>query len=300
MNFRALVVAIGVAGVALGTAVFVVFPRGLLEDRVPLLSTLGTHHRAGFTEEVNLFHGGRITDSRRAVMTVQVLDSDGEPYQYYEPLRLRGSVLDHYDGNGGWRPSRMAPDRVPTRPSEFAALGPFEPEPVRTLTQVVRSRGERDLLIDDRAVKKVEEHISDALSKGARVITGGKRHEKGGQYFEPTVLADVTTAMKVTHEETFGPVAPLYRFKTEEELIRLANDTEYGLAAYFYSRDIGRIWRVAEGLESGIIGINVGIISTEVAPFGGVKESGIGREGSKYGMDEFLEVKYLCLGDINK
>jgi succinate-semialdehyde dehydrogenase/glutarate-semialdehyde dehydrogenase len=155
-------------------------------------------------------------------------------------------------------------------------------------------------LIDMKAVEKVEEHISDALSKGARVVTGGKRHEKGGQYFQPTVLADVTPAMKVTHEETFGPVAPLYRFKTEEELLKLANDTEYGLAAYFYSRDIGRIWRVAEGLESGIIGINVGIISTEVAPFGGVKESGIGREGSKYGMDEFLEVKYLCLGDINK
>ncbi|MGQ0523344.1 MAG: NADP-dependent succinate-semialdehyde dehydrogenase [Betaproteobacteria bacterium] len=155
-------------------------------------------------------------------------------------------------------------------------------------------------LIDMKAVEKVEEHISDALSKGARVITGGKRHEKGGQYFQPTVLADVTPKMKVTHEETFGPVAPLYRFKTEDELLKLANDTEYGLAAYFYSRDIGRVWRVAEGLESGIIGINVGIISTEVAPFGGVKESGIGREGSKYGMEEFLEVKYLCMGDINK
>jgi len=155
-------------------------------------------------------------------------------------------------------------------------------------------------LIDMKAVEKVEEHITDALSKGARVITGGKRHEKGGQYFQPTVLADVTTQMKVTHEETFGPVAPLYRFKTEEELLKLANDTEYGLAAYFYSRDIGRIWRVAEGIESGIVGINVGIISTEVAPFGGVKESGIGREGSKYGIEEFLEVKYLCLGDINK
>jgi succinate-semialdehyde dehydrogenase/glutarate-semialdehyde dehydrogenase len=155
-------------------------------------------------------------------------------------------------------------------------------------------------LIEMKAVEKVEEHISDALGKGARVMTGGKRHAKGGQYFQPTVLADVKTDMKITHEETFGPVAPLYRFKTEQELIGLANDTEYGLAAYFYSRDIGRIWRVAEGIESGIIGINVGIISTEVAPFGGVKESGIGREGSKYGIEEFLEVKYLCLGDITK
>ncbi len=155
-------------------------------------------------------------------------------------------------------------------------------------------------LIDMKGVEKVEEHIADALAKGARIVTGGKRHEKGGSFFQPTVLANVTPDMKITHEETFGPVAPLYRFKTEDELIKLANDTEYGLAAYFYSRDIGRIWRIAEAIESGIIGINVGIISTEVAPFGGMKESGIGREGSKYGMEEFLEVKYLCMGDINK
>ena len=155
-------------------------------------------------------------------------------------------------------------------------------------------------LIDMKAVEKVEEHIADALAKGAKILTGGKRHEKGGQFFQPTVLAGVTADMKVTHEETFGPVAPLYRFKTEEELLKLANNTEYGLAAYFYSRDIGRIWRVAEGLESGIVGINVGIISNEIAPFGGIKESGIGREGSKYGIEEFVEVKYLCMGDINK
>src|SRR5688572_30336601 len=127
-------------------------------------------------------------------------------------------------------------------------------------------------LIEKKAVEKVEEHIADALAKGARIVTSGKRHEKGGQFFQPTVLANVNPSMKITHEETFGPVAPLYRFKTEDELIRLANDTEYGLAAYFYSRDIGRVWRVAEGIESGIVGINVGIISTEVAPFGGVKQ----------------------------
>jgi succinate-semialdehyde dehydrogenase/glutarate-semialdehyde dehydrogenase len=155
-------------------------------------------------------------------------------------------------------------------------------------------------LIDMKAVEKVEEHIADALQKGAVVLTGGKRHEKGGQFFQPTVLANVNTSMKVTHEETFGPVAPLYRFSTEDELLRLANNTEYGLASYFYSRDIGRIWRIAEGLESGIVGINVGIISNEIAPFGGMKESGIGREGSKYGIDEFVEVKYLCIGDVNK
>ena len=155
-------------------------------------------------------------------------------------------------------------------------------------------------MIDMKAVEKVEEHIADAVGKGARIVTGGKRHAKGGTFFEPTVLTDVKTNMKVTHEETFGPVAPLFRFKTEQELIKLANDTEYGLASYFYSRDIGRIWRVAEALEYGMVGINVGIISNEIAPFGGVKESGIGREGSKYGIEGFLEIKYLCIGGIDK
>ena len=155
-------------------------------------------------------------------------------------------------------------------------------------------------LIDSAAVDKVEEHIEDAVAKGARVIAGGKRHELGGTFFQPTVLADVDTQMKVAREETFGPVAPLFRFSTEDEAIRLANDTEFGLAAYFYSRDIGRIWRVAEGLEYGIVGINEGIISTEVAPFGGMKESGIGREGAHHGLDEFLEVKYMCMGGVDR
>ncbi len=150
-------------------------------------------------------------------------------------------------------------------------------------------------LIDEAAVKKVEEHVSDALAKGAKVAMGGKRHALGGLFFEPTILTDVNPTMKVTREETFGPVAPLFRFKTEEEAIRLANDTEFGLASYFYARDLGRVWRVAEGLESGIVGINTGLISTAEAPFGGVKESGLGREGSKYGIDEFLEIKYLCM-----
>jgi succinate-semialdehyde dehydrogenase/glutarate-semialdehyde dehydrogenase len=153
-------------------------------------------------------------------------------------------------------------------------------------------------LIDDKAVAKVEEHIEDALQKGARVVVGGGRHPLGGRFFEPTVLADVTPSMMISREETFGPVAPLFRFRTEDEALALANDTEFGLAAYFYGRDIGRVWRVAEGLESGMVGINTGLISTEVAPFGGVKESGLGREGSKYGMEEFLEVKYLCIGGI--
>jgi succinate-semialdehyde dehydrogenase / glutarate-semialdehyde dehydrogenase len=154
-------------------------------------------------------------------------------------------------------------------------------------------------LIDNRAVEKVESHIADAVSKGARVLVGGKRHSRGGRFFEPTILTGVTPAMAVAKEETFGPVAPLFRFSTEAEAIALANDTEFGLAAYFYGRDIARVWRVAEALEYGIVGINTGIISTEVAPFGGVKESGIGREGSKYGLEEFLEIKYLCMGGIS-
>jgi len=153
-------------------------------------------------------------------------------------------------------------------------------------------------LIDENAIAKVEEHVADALSKGAKIVVGGKRHALGGLFYEPTVLSNVTTAMKVTKEETFGPVAPVFRFKTEDEAIAMANDTEFGLAAYFYARDIGRIWRVAEGIESGMVGINVGIISNEVAPFGGVKQSGLGREGSKYGIEEFLEVKYLCMGGL--
>ena len=153
-------------------------------------------------------------------------------------------------------------------------------------------------LIDMAAVEKVEEHVADATEKGARIVTGGARHELGGSFFQPTLLADVTTEMKVTREETFGPVAPLFRFETEDEAIAMANDTEFGLASYFYARDLGRVWRVGEALESGIVGINTGIISTEVAPFGGVKESGVGREGSHYGIDEFLEVKYLCMGGV--
>ncbi|HET6194444.1 MAG TPA: NADP-dependent succinate-semialdehyde dehydrogenase [Acetobacteraceae bacterium] len=153
-------------------------------------------------------------------------------------------------------------------------------------------------LINADAVKKVEEHIADALQRGATVVTGGHRHQLGGNFFEPTVLANVPNDAMIFREETFGPVAPLFRFKTEEEAIRLANDTEFGLASYFYARDVGRIFRVAEALEYGIIGINEGIISTEVAPFGGMKSSGLGREGSKYGIEDYLEIKYLALGGI--
>jgi succinate-semialdehyde dehydrogenase/glutarate-semialdehyde dehydrogenase len=153
-------------------------------------------------------------------------------------------------------------------------------------------------LIDEQGLQKVEAHVTDAVSKGARVVLGGKKHERGGLFFQPTVLTNVTRDMLVSHEETFGPVAPLIRFKTEQDAIELANDSEFGLAGYFYSRDVGRIWRVAEAMEVGIVGANAGIISTEVAPFGGVKQSGLGREGSKYGIDEYLETKYILLGGI--
>ena len=153
-------------------------------------------------------------------------------------------------------------------------------------------------LIDGQAIAKVEDHVRDALAKGATLVTGGKPHALGGTFYEPTVLSNVTAGMKIMHEETFGPVAAVVRFTSEQEVIAAANDTDFGLASYFYSRDIGRVWRVAEALEYGMVGINTGLISNEVAPFGGVKQSGLGREGSRYGMDEYLEIKYLCMGGI--
>jgi succinate-semialdehyde dehydrogenase/glutarate-semialdehyde dehydrogenase len=154
-------------------------------------------------------------------------------------------------------------------------------------------------LINEAGVTKVQEHVDDAVNKGASVSAGGKRHALGGNFFEPTVLTDVTPDMKVAREETFGPISPLFRFKTEEEAIAMSNDTEFGLAAYFYTRDSARTWRVSQALEYGIVGVNEGIISTEVAPFGGVKESGLGREGSKYGIEDYLEIKYICMGGLD-
>jgi succinate-semialdehyde dehydrogenase/glutarate-semialdehyde dehydrogenase len=152
-------------------------------------------------------------------------------------------------------------------------------------------------LINERAITKIKAHIADAVEKGAQIVQGGKSHALGGLFFEPTVLTEANASMRLVHEETFGPVAPIFRFHTEEEALQLANNTESGLAAYFYSNNIARVWRVADALESGVVGINTGIFSTEVAPFGGIKESGIGREGSKYGIDEYLELKYLCMGN---
>jgi len=144
----------------------------------------------------------------------------------------------------------------------------------------------------------VAQLLADALAQGASVITGGKRHARGGNFFEPTILLDVTSQMRVAREETFGPVAPLFKFETEADVIRMANDTEFGLAAYFYTRDLARSWRVQEALEFGLVGVNTGLMSTEVAPFGGMKESGLGREGSRYGIDEYTEMKYVCVGGL--
>ncbi|MDP6653424.1 MAG: aldehyde dehydrogenase family protein, partial [Gammaproteobacteria bacterium] len=154
-------------------------------------------------------------------------------------------------------------------------------------------------LIDQAAVEKVEEHLQDAVSKGGQLLCGGQRHELGGTFFQPTLLVGATQNMKIAREETFGPLAAVFRFATEQEAVAMANDTEFGLAAYFYANDMARVWRIAEALESGMVAINTGILSNEVAPFGGVKESGLGREGSRYGLEEFLEIKYLCIGGID-
>jgi len=151
-------------------------------------------------------------------------------------------------------------------------------------------------LIDDAAIRKVEDHLADALAGGAKVLVGGKRSPLGGTFFMPTVLSDVKPGMKIAHEETFGPLAGVIRFTDEADAVAQANDSEFGLASYFYARDLSRVWRVAEALEAGIIGINTGVISTEVAPFGGVKQSGLGREGSRHGLDDYMEIKYLCMG----
>ncbi|MHC3127930.1 succinate-semialdehyde dehydrogenase, partial [Brevundimonas sp. GN22] len=151
-------------------------------------------------------------------------------------------------------------------------------------------------LIDDKAIQKVQQHLDDAVSKGAKLLTGGKPHELGGTFFQPTVVSEVTQDMLICREETFGPLAGVVRFETEEEGVALANDTIFGLAGYFYSRDINRVWRVAEALETGMVGINTGILSTEIAPFGGIKQSGLGREGSSHGLEDYLEIKYLCMG----
>jgi succinate-semialdehyde dehydrogenase / glutarate-semialdehyde dehydrogenase len=210
---------------------------------------------------------------------------------------VQGAILSKFRNTGQ---TCVCANRLLVQDSVYDAFAAKLAEAVRTLKPApgLDADATQGPLIDDAAVEKVERHVLDATSKGAAVLVGGHRHHLGGRFFEPTVLTEVNPSMAVAHEETFGPVAPLFRFRTEREAIALANDTEFGLAAYFYGRDIARVWRVAEALEYGIVGINTGIISTEVAPFGGMKESGVGREGSKYGIEEFLEIKYLCLGEI--
>ena len=212
---------------------------------------------------------------------------------------VEGAIISKYRNNGQ---TCVCANRILVQDKVYDAFAAKLAAKVKTLTvgNGVDAGVLMGPLIDAKAVAKVEEHIADALAKGARLLAGGGKHALGGLFFQPTVLADVTPAMLVAKEETFGPVAPLFRFRDEADAIHMANDTEFGLASYFYGRDIGRIWRVAEALEYGIVGINTGLISTAEAPFGGVKESGLGREGSKYGIEDYLEVKYLCMGGIDK
>jgi succinate-semialdehyde dehydrogenase/glutarate-semialdehyde dehydrogenase len=208
-----------------------------------------------------------------------------------------GAIVSKYRNNGQ---TCVCANRIYVQDKVYDAFAAKLAEKVRALKVAKGTEPGAVLgpLIDDKAVEKVEEHVADALAKGAKVALGGKRHALGGRFFEPTILTGVTKDMKVAVEETFGPVAPLFRFKDEADVIAQANDTEFGLASYFYARDMGRVWRVAEALEAGIVGVNTGLISTEVAPFGGVKQSGVGREGSKYGIDDFLQIKYVSMGGI--
>jgi succinate-semialdehyde dehydrogenase/glutarate-semialdehyde dehydrogenase len=208
-----------------------------------------------------------------------------------------GAIISKYRNNGQ---TCVCANRIYVQDSVYEAFTAKLADKVRAL-KVARGTDAGAILgplIDDNAVAKVEEHVADALAKGAKVALGGKRHALGGRFYEPTILTGVTKEMKVANEETFGPVAPLFRFKDEADVIAQANDTDFGLASYFYARDMGRVWRVAEALEAGIVGVNTGLISTEVAPFGGVKQSGIGREGSKYGIDDFVQIKYISMGGL--
>jgi succinate-semialdehyde dehydrogenase/glutarate-semialdehyde dehydrogenase len=208
-----------------------------------------------------------------------------------------GAIISKYRNNGQ---TCVCANRIYVQDAVYDAFTAKLAEKVRALKVAKGTEPGAILgpLIDDNAVAKVEEHVADALAKGAKVFLGGKRHALGGRFYEPTILTGVTKQMKVANEETFGPVAPLFRFRDEADVIAQANDTDFGLASYFYARDMGRVWRVAEALEAGIVGVNTGLVSTEVAPFGGVKQSGIGREGSKYGIDDFLQIKYISMGGL--
>lgn len=210
---------------------------------------------------------------------------------------VAGAMASKYRNTGQ---TCVCANRIYVQSGVYDAFAAKLAEATKSLVIGPGLEGESDQgpLINEAAAKKVEDHIADATSKGAKVLIGGKRHSRGGTYFEPTVLTDVTKDMKVAREETFGPLAPLFKFEDEADVVAQANDTRFGLASYFYTRDLSRAFRVAEALEYGIVGLNTGLISTEVAPFGGVKESGLGREGSKYGIEEYVEMKYLCMGGV--
>ncbi len=207
---------------------------------------------------------------------------------------VEGAMAAKYRNTGQ---TCVCANRILVQASIYDAFVSKLAEATQTLSVGAAQDGEFDQgpLIDGKALAKVEELVADAAARGGRIVTGGRRHEKGGPFYVPTVIADATADMALAREEIFGPVAPVFRFETEDEAIALANATEFGLAAYFFSRDVDRVWRVAEAIEAGMVGINTGLISTEVAPFGGIKQSGIGREGSAYGIEDFLEIKYLCM-----
>ena len=211
---------------------------------------------------------------------------------------VQGAIISKFRNAGQ---TCVCANRILVQSSVYDVFVEKFSEAVRKLTVGHGLQGSFDQgpMINQAAISKVSELLDDAVQKGARLICGGQEHELGGTFYQPTIIADVTNTMRVAREEIFGPIAPVFRFDTEEEAIAMANDTEYGLAAYFYANDLGRVWRVSEGLEYGMVAVNEGVLSTEVAPFGGVKESGIGREGSRYGIDEYLEMKYTLLGGIN-
>ncbi|WP_435607428.1 NAD-dependent succinate-semialdehyde dehydrogenase [Pseudomonas knackmussii] len=211
---------------------------------------------------------------------------------------VRGAMASKFRNTGQ---TCVCVNRVYVQDSVYEAFTTKLADAVRAMRVGAALQGETEQgpLINEAALAKVEQHVGDALEKGARLLCGGRRHALGGTFYEPTVLAEASAGMLIASEETFGPVAACFRFRDEAEVLRLANDTPYGLSAYFYSRDIGRVWRLAEGLEAGMVGINEGIISTEVAPFGGIKESGLGREGSKYGIEDYVEIKYVLMGGLS-
>ncbi len=283
------------------------FPKGVLNivtgDPVPIgqeLCASPVVRKVTFTGSTEV---GRIL-MRQSADTVKKLSLElggNAPFIVFDDADLdaaaEGALASKYRNAGQ---TCVCANRIYVQDSVYDAFAAKLAEKVKTF-KVGRGHEEGVTigpLIDKQGLAKVEDHVADAVSKGAKVVMGGKRHSLGGLFYEPTLLTEVTPEMKVSREETFGPVAPLYRFKKDEDAIRMANDTEFGLAAYFYARDVGRIFKVAEALETGMVGVNVGILANEVAPFGGVKQSGLGREGSRYGIDDFLEIKYLAIGGM--